>query len=160
MGIVQLVEQRIVASKVESSSLSIYQMNIFKLLNFYNFFQIKIENIKLEISFNFLLKINFLFNYFFINELIWQEGLLIDFLQKKIIDNWIKKFLIYSSYLFNECLVFETIIKFYLNSIIKLFSKFFIFEFNNVSGIFFITLLFFFIFFYFFLFFFIFLIMF
>ena len=115
MGIVQLVEQRIVASKVESSSLSIYQMNIFKLLNFYNFFQIKIENIKLEISFNFLLKINFLFNYFFINELIWQEGLLIDFLQKKIIDNWIKKFLIYSSYLFNECLVFETIIKFYLN---------------------------------------------
>jgi len=43
---------------------------------------------------------------------------LIDFLQKKIADNWTKKFLIYSSYLFNEKLLFDKVIRFYLNLVI------------------------------------------
>jgi len=82
---------------------------------FYNVFVYnfsKLINIYLS---NFLNKVYFFSNYYILNELIWQEGFLIDFLQKKVADNWVKKFLIFSSYLFNERLVFDKIIRFYLD---------------------------------------------
>jgi hypothetical protein len=84
---------------------------------------------------NFTKKFYFIHQYFLLNELIWQEGLLIDFLQKKTLDNWLKKFVIYSGYLFNEKLVFDNLIKFYLNLIIYPLTKFSIFELNNVSNL-------------------------
>jgi len=115
-------------------------MNIFFL---YNSFFFNLKKFKFLFLNNFLFKINFITNYFILNDLILQEGLLIDFLQKKIIDNWIKKFLIYSSYLFNERLLFNKIIRFYLDLIIWPAHKLFIFEFNNVSNTFFITIFFF-----------------
>ena len=83
-----------------------------------------------------------------------------DFLQKKIADNWIKKFLIYSAYLFNERLVFDKIIKFYLDLIIWPMHKLFVFEFNNVSNTLFVTIFFFLFFLFFFSFFYFFLLMF
>ena len=115
-------------------------MNIFF---FYNNFSFNFKKIKFNLINNFLFKSFFISNYYLLNDLIWQEGLLIDFLQKKLADNWIKKFLIYSSYLFNERLVFDKIIKFYLDLIIWPMHKLFIFEFNNVSNTLFITIFFF-----------------
>jgi hypothetical protein len=92
----------------------------------------------------------FLPQYFRLNEQIWQEGLLIDFLQKKTIDNWLKKFVIHSANLFNERLAFDQIVKFYLNLFIWPMHKIFIFELNNVSNLLLINLfLFFFLFFFF-----------
>lgn len=128
------------APKVVGSNPSSYPMNIFFL---YNSFFFNLKKFKFLFLNNFLFKINFITNYFILNDLILQEGLLIDFLQKKIIDNWIKKFLIYSSYLFNERLLFNKIIRFYLDLIIWPAHKLFIFEFNNVSNTFFITIFFF-----------------
>jgi hypothetical protein len=59
-------------------------MNIFFL---YNSFFFNLKKFKFLFLNNFLFKINFITNYFILNDLILQEGLLIDFLQKKIIDN-------------------------------------------------------------------------
>jgi hypothetical protein len=132
-------------------------MNFFKLFYFYNYFTHNIKTIKYIYINSFFYKTYFLINYYVINELIWQEGFLIDFLQKKVTDNWIKKFLIFSSYLFNEKLVFDKLIRFYLDLIIWPMHKLFVFEVNNVSNVLFVTVfffiffLFFFIFFYFFL---------
>jgi hypothetical protein len=95
-----------------------------------------------------LLKFNFLTRYWYLNELIWQEGLLIDFLQKKICDNWIKRFLIYSAYLFNERFVFEKIIKMWLDIIITPLHKFSTFDLNNVAMLFYYIFIFFFVIFY------------
>lgn len=67
---------------------------------------------------SFLAQILFLPKFYQTSDLIWQEGLLIDFLQKKLIDNWTKKFLIRTAYLFNERLVFEKITNFFLNLLI------------------------------------------
>jgi hypothetical protein len=132
-------------------------MNIFNLISVYNTLIFNLINfVNLYVSI-FLKKTYFLFNYYTLNELIWQDGFLIDFLQKKVTDNWIKKFLIFSSYLFNERLVFDKIIRFYLDLIIWPMHKLFIFDVNNVANTLFITIfffiffLFFFIFFYFFL---------
>ena len=132
-------------------------VNVFNIISFYNVLVYNITN-TINASINiFLNKIYFLSTYYFLNELIWQDGFLIDFLQKKVADNWIKKFLIFSSYLFNERLVFDKIIRFYLDLIIWPMHKLFIFDINNVSNTLFITIfffiffLFFFIFFYFFL---------
>lgn len=82
----------------------------------------------------------FLKDYFIINDLIWQDGFLIDFLQKKIIDKWIRNFVIYSGYLFNERFLFDYVVRFYIDSIIWKFYRQSIFEFNNVASMLLITL--------------------
>jgi hypothetical protein len=131
-------------------------LNTFSFMHLYNFLNHNLKTVKLFYLNEFLFKTYFISNYYILNELIWQEGLLIDFLQKKVIDNWVKKFLIFSAYLFSERLVFDKIIRFYLDLIIWPMHKLFIFEFNNVASTLFVTIfffiffLFFFIFFYFF----------
>jgi len=127
-----------------SDSLALYFIHFIYLT--YNF-----KNLKNTYLTIFLNKFYFISNYYILNELIWQEGFLLDFLQKKSTDIWIKKFLIFSAYLFNERLVFDKIIRFYLDLIIWPAHKLFVFEFNNISNTLFITI-FFFIFFTFFLF--------
>lgn len=139
-----MVERWIVAPKVVGSSPSIYLMNLSGFFMFYNSFFLILNKIKITLVSNFLIKTQFLFNYYLLNELIWQEGLLVDFLQKKSTDNWVKFFLIYSSYLFNERLVFERVIRFYLDLIIWPLHKLFIFEFNNVGNTLFVNFFFFF----------------
>ncbi len=116
---------------------------IFNIFSFYNNFFSNLAVLKNNYLTNFLYKTFFCTNYYLLNELIWQEGLLIDFLQKKIADNWVKKFLIYSAYLFNERFLFDKIIRFYLDLLIWPMHKLFIFEFNNVANTLFITIFFF-----------------
>ena len=135
------------APKVVSSNLTIYPL-FFLLFNKYSNFTINFNKLILTNIDNFITNLNFLIRYFLLNELIWQEGFLVDFLQKKLIDNWIKKFLICASYLFNERFIFDNLIRFFLNLIIWPLHKISIFNFNNVSNLFFIFI-FFFIFFYF-----------
>ena len=89
---------------------------------------------------NFLLKTYFLKKYYILNDLIWQDGFLIDFLQKKVVDKWTRNFLILSSYLFNERLVFDIVIKFYLDLVLWSGHRFMIFEFSSVASMLFITL--------------------
>ncbi len=118
-------------------------MNIFNLFLLYNTLVYNFKNLANFYVNNFLIKVFFLSNYYVLNELIWQEGFLIDFLQKKVADNWVKKFLIFSSYLFNERLVFDKVIRFYLDLIIWPMHKLFIFDVNNVSSTLFVTIFFF-----------------
>lgn len=132
-------------------------MYLFNLIFFYNFLIYNLTKYLSNYLNIFLNKIYFIVNYYTLNELIWQDGFLIDFLQKKVADNWVKKFLIFSAYLFNERLVFDKLIRFYLDLIIWPMHKLFIFDVNNVSNTLFVTIfffiffLFFFIFFYYFL---------
>ena len=131
-----MVEQWIVAPKVEGSSPSFYPMNVIN----YNFLSYRWTQIKQSMLSSYNFKTFFLTSYYLLNEKVWQEGLLIDFLQKKITDNWVKKFLVNSSYLFNERLLFEKIIRFYLDLIIWPLHKISIFEFSNVGGLLFINM--------------------
>jgi hypothetical protein len=119
---------------------------VFTFFCYYNRIQYNLIKIKSLFLIFFVNRSYFITNYYSLNELIWQEGLLIDFLQKKIADNWIKKFLIYSSYLFNEKLLFDKIIRFFLNLIIWPAHKLSIFDFNNTANILFMTVFFFIIF--------------
>lgn len=125
--------------RFDSFFLPLYLFNFFY---FYNYFLHNINKLQYEVLTDFIKNFYFITNYYALNELIWQEGFLIDFLQKKIADNWIKKFLIYSAYLFNERLVFDKVIKFYLDLIIWPFHKLSIFEFNNVANTLSITFIF------------------
>jgi hypothetical protein len=135
VSIVQLAEHWIVAPKVVGSNPSIYPINI-------NFLHKKINNFIFEFSIMmrgvaifFLHKTYFLTHYYLLSDLLWQEALILDFLQKKVINNWTQKFLVISSYLFNERVVFDLIIKFFLDLFIWPMHRLFIFQINNVSSL-------------------------
>lgn len=82
---------------------------------------------------NYVDKLTFLPLYYRINDLMWQDGLLIDFLQKKVADKWIRRFLVCSSYLFSERVLFKFVVRFYIDYVVWPTSNKTIFEFSNVS---------------------------
>ena len=55
----------------------------------------------------------FLPTYYRTAELMWQEGLFIDFLQKKILDKWVRRHLIFSSNLFSDSSLARRVVDFY-----------------------------------------------
>lgn len=82
---------------------------------------------------NVVYSLSFLTTYYSRNELIWSDGFLFDFLQKKTADLWIRKFVIYTGFLFSERLVFESVVRVYLDNIIWPAHNFSTFETSNVS---------------------------
>ena len=77
----------------------------------------------------------FLKRYKRLNDLLWQDGFIIDFLQKKIVDRWIRNFVIFSGNLFSERLLFDNVVRFFIDFIFKPVSYFFIFESNSPTQI-------------------------
>ena len=47
----------------------------------------------------------------------WVDGFLFDFLQKKFIDLWLRKFVICTAFIFSEKLVLDNLVKFYYNNL-------------------------------------------
>ena len=83
---------------------------------------------------NLVKRIAFLPTYYSRNELVWVDGFLIDFLQKKTADLWIRKFVIYTGFLFSERLVFESVVRVYLDNLIWPAHLYSTFEADNVSS--------------------------
>ena len=75
----------------------------------------------------------FLPTYYWRSELMWQDGFLFDFLQKKTADAWVRQFVIYTGFIFSERLVFENIVRFYIDYLIWPFHYYSLFETKNVS---------------------------
>ena len=101
------------------------------LLYYFNLFNIK--SIFTSIWDKFLERSTFLPAYYNRNENIWQDGFLFDFLQKKTADAWVRRFVIYTGFLFSERVVFEAIVRLYLDNLIWPLHNKSIFETNNVS---------------------------
>jgi hypothetical protein len=70
--------------------------------------------------------------YYARNEHLWVDGFLFDFLQKKTADIWVRKFVIYTGFIFSERLVFDTIVKIYIDYLLWYTHKLNIFEVSNV----------------------------
>ena len=83
----------------------------------------------------------FLKKYYRLNDLIWQDGFLIDFLQKKVADRWVRTFIIYSGYLFSERFLFDFVVRFYIDFIIWPTYSNSLYEFNSISATLTLTLL-------------------
>lgn len=77
---------------------------------------------------------SFLPRYYHLNNLLWQDGLLIDFLQKKILDKIIRQFLINSSHLFNERVIFTFVVRFYIDFVLIPQNIYLYFEFTNIAS--------------------------
>lgn len=90
------------------------------------------STVRLTIT-NGVAKLNFLPFYYRINDLMWQDGLLIDFLQKKVADKWIRRFLVCSSYLYSERVLFKFVVRFYIDYVVWPSTTASIFEFSAVS---------------------------
>lgn len=83
----------------------------------------------------------FLKKYYRLNDLLWQDGFLIDFLQKKVADRWVRTFIIYSGYLFSERFLFDFVVRFYIDFIIWPTYSNSLYEFNSISATLTLTLL-------------------
>jgi len=83
----------------------------------------------------------FLKRYYRLNDLIWQDGFLIDFLQKKVVDKWVRTFVIHSGYLFSERFLFDIVVRFYIDFIIWPLYSYSLYEFNNVASTLTLTLI-------------------
>lgn len=82
----------------------------------------------------FLFNTMFLTKYYYLNDLLWQEGFLIDFVQKKTADKFIRKFLILSAYLFSERVIFDKLIRIYSDLIVLFANSKSIYDFNSVAN--------------------------
>lgn len=82
----------------------------------------------------------FVKDYYNLNDTLWQDGFLIDFLQKKVVDKWLRGFVIHSGYLFNERWLFDYVVRFYITLIIWTGYRINIYEFNNVASTLLVTL--------------------
>lgn len=71
--------------------------------------------------------------YYTRNENIWNDGFLFDFLQKKSADAWVRRFVIYTGFLFSERVVFEFVVRIYLDNMIWVMHNKSIFEASNTS---------------------------
>lgn len=102
--------------------------------DYYNFFFLfssfknLLHNFRVSFSKNF----SFLPVFYHRNELLWVDGFLFDFLQKKSADIWLRKFVIYTGFIFSERLVFDSVIKIYLDNIIWPLHFVGLFEVENV----------------------------
>lgn len=103
-------------------------------LNYFDYSLLRnILNLKSFIWNYVLTKLNLLSPYYLRSELIWQDGFLFDFLQKKTADAWVRRFVIYTGFLFSERLVFEAVVYLYINNLINVAHKLNTFEVSNVS---------------------------
>jgi hypothetical protein len=75
----------------------------------------------------------FITTYYTRNENIWGDGFLFDFLQKKTADAWVRRFVIYTGFLFSERLVFDSVVRIYLDNLIWPGHSYSTFEVSNVS---------------------------
>lgn len=83
----------------------------------------------------FVKKTTILPTYYVRNENIWQDGFLFDFLQKKTADAWVRRFVIYTGFLFSERLVFDSIVRLYVDNLIWVGHNNSVFEVSNVSDV-------------------------
>lgn len=90
---------------------------------------------QLQISAKYEILINtiFLNRYYYLNDILWQEGFFIDFAQKKSTDKFVRKFLIVSAYLFSERVVFDKVIRIYSDLIFFVSGYKAISDFTSVS---------------------------
>lgn len=65
-----------------------------------------------------LRRLNFLPVFYFRNNLLWADGFLIDFLQKKTADLLTRKFFLFTGFLFSERFIFEIVLKLYLDTLV------------------------------------------
>jgi hypothetical protein len=101
----------------------------------YSAVQVRLQNLTKSVLTLLLTRMSFIHRYYRLNDLMWQDGLLIDFLQKKVTDKWVRRFLICSSYLFSERVLFKFTVRFYIDSVIWPFTTYLPFEFNNVASL-------------------------
>jgi hypothetical protein len=108
---------------------------------FYNKLTFTLFNLQKQYLDKFLTNTTFLNKYLYLNDVLWQEGFLIDFVQKKTTDKFIRKFLIHSMYLFNERLLFDKIIRVFSVTIQDVTVHVTQFDTNSVANVLFILLM-------------------
>lgn len=82
---------------------------------------------------NTILRLNFIHTFYSRNENMWGDGFLFDFLQKKTADAWVRRFVIYTGFLFSERIVFEFVVRIYLDNFIWPLHNKSMFESSNTS---------------------------
>jgi hypothetical protein len=76
----------------------------------------------------------FLPKYYQRNENLWNDSLLIDFLQKKTMDSWLRQYVICTGFLFSEKVVFEALVRVYNDTLTWPLHNQYLTEVSNVAS--------------------------
>jgi len=107
---------------------------VFGAVKFYNKSVSAVFNLQILYKSKFLVNTLFLNKYYYLNDILWQEGFLIDFAQKKTADKFVRKFLILSAYLFSERLLFDKLIRIYSDVILFISGHKTIYDFSSIAN--------------------------
>jgi len=97
---------------------TLFFSNVLGQLEFFNFRVVSIAQLSRLLVSKLILKTSFIPVYYRRSELVWLDGFLFDFLQKKSTDTWLRKFVINTGYIFSERMVFDQVVRVYLDNII------------------------------------------
>lgn len=92
---------------------------------------ITIANSKLN---GFMLKSSFIDAFWLRSYLIWNDGFLFDFAQKKTADLWVRKFVILTGFLFSDRYLFDSLVRIYNDNLITPLQSFSSSEVENVNS--------------------------
>ena len=81
-----------------------------------------------------LSRLRFAQTYYLRNENLWVDGFLLDFLQKKTVDLWTRQYVIHTGFLFSEKLVFDNVVRIYIDNIIWPMHRISAFESSSIGG--------------------------
>jgi hypothetical protein len=119
--------KKVIFSKSKKLNSQIFKTWFFKLPT------LSLKNVTNFFWESYIHKFNFVPKFYVRNENMWNDGFLFDFLQKKTADAWVRRFVVYTGFLFSERIVFEFIVRIYLDNFIwNLHSKS-LFESSNTS---------------------------
>lgn len=90
-----------------------------------------IINFKLS---NLMLKSSFIDIFWLRSYLIWNDGFLFDFAQKKTADLWVRKFVILTGFLFSDRYLFDSLVRIYNDNFINQLQNFSTVEVENVNS--------------------------
>jgi len=97
---------------------TLFFSSILNQLEFFNSRVVSLTQLSRLLFFNLTLKTSFIPVYYRRSELVWLDGFLFDFLQKKSTDTWLRKFVVNTGYIFSERMVFDQVVRVYLDNVI------------------------------------------
>lgn len=115
--VIWLLSSRVRTTLYHLSKIDFYDVYLYLCQRFYAGLEVLSLLVRLTTA-RLVSETSFLPAYYRRSELVWLDGFLLDFLQKKSLDIWLRKFVLVTGYVFSERMVFDQVVRIYMDNLI------------------------------------------